>query len=105
MTDHSSASAPSWYERAACRGLDVALFFPEVCHPGVRRVAAAQGLERVASVIFRFNCGEGDHDWVPVPMDEHVAGWLEWECVVCGERAPDEMQTDLDADYPEELWE
>ena len=42
MAEHSSASGPSWYERAACRGLDVALFFPEVGHAGVRRVAAAK---------------------------------------------------------------
>ena len=42
MAEHTSRSAPAWYERAACRGLDVALFFPEVGHAGVRRVAAAK---------------------------------------------------------------
>lgn len=55
------------------------------------------------SIVERFACAQGDHDWVPVPMDEHGVEWMEWECIVCREAAPDELQTDLDADYPEEL--
>ena len=57
------------------------------------------------SIVNRFNCANGDHDWVPVSMDEHGEEWMEWVCVVCGESATDELQTELDANYPEELWE
>lgn len=55
------------------------------------------------SIVERFACAQGDHDWVPVPMDEHGVELMEWGCITCGEPAPDELQTELDADYPEAL--